>query len=72
MPGDRFRVASSLISHVASPIDFGIAVENLAVEAQIRHAYAVVVAGHGSEIKGKDQKIFLVLALLTKETTLRS
>ena len=63
VPGDGFGVAASQIAHVASPVEFGVAVEYLPVKTPFRHTHAIVVSRHGGEVEDEDKKIVRVFGL---------
>ncbi len=61
MGGDGACMKASRISHVASPVDRGIAVQQFTIVAFARHADSIVVAGNGGEVTQAQYLIILVL-----------
>src|SRR5262245_50553510 len=67
MGGDRAGVKTSRISHVASPIDRGITVQQLPVVARAGHADTITGAGNRSEVTYTQYLIVLVLGFSEEE-----
>jgi len=64
---DGARVKASRISHIASPVSRGIAVQEFAIIAFGRHADSIVVARNGGEVTQAYDLIILVLGSSKKD-----
>src|SRR5579863_1784005 len=49
--GDRFARHAAAVADVGAPVQGAVAVEQLGVEAGLRHADAIVAARHGREVE---------------------
>ena len=65
--GDCARVKTSFISHVASPVDQGITVQEFSVVARAGYADSIAGAGNRGEVTHTQYLIVLVLGLSEKE-----